>query len=330
MDWLSENQERIEGKLFKDRSRGEISDIFLYDVTSSYLEGTDNELAGFGYNRDGKRGKKQITIGLMSLQEATHTDKEGYPVSVEVFKGNTQDSQTVVSQLKKLESRFGVKRVIFVGDRGMIKKTQIEDINEFKWNFITAITKPQIRKLVNAGVIQMGLFDNKLVEVEYKGFRYIMRRNPERVREIAIGREERIKYIINYVNKKNVYLCEHKKASVEVAIKDINKEIQKRKLVGIIEIRAKDMHLDIFTNKEALDEAGRLEGCYVIKTDVLDLDKETIHDRYKDLCQVEQAFRTMKTTLEEIRPVFVRKESRTRGHVFICLPTVRQVCLRIW
>lgn len=240
-------------------------------------------------------------------------------MSVEVFKGNTQDSQTVVSQLRKLQSRFGVKRVIFVGDRGMIKKTQIEDINEFKWNFITAITKPQIRKLVNAGVIQMGLFDNKLVEVEYKGFRYIMRRNPERVREIAVSREERLEYIINYVNKKNEYLCEHKKASVEAAIKDINKKIQKRKVVGIVEIIAKGMHLDIFLNKEALEEAGRLDGCYVIKTDVLDLDKETIHDRYKDLSQVEQAFRTMKTTLEEIRPIFVRKESRTRGHVFICM-----------
>jgi len=168
LDWLSENQEGIEDKLFKSRNRGEISDIFLYDLTSSYLEGTKNELADFGHNRDGKRGKKQIEIGLM-------IDKEGNPVSIEVFRGNTQDPQTVVSQLKKLKSRFGVKRVIFVGDRGMIKRTQIEDINEFKWNFITSITKPQMRKLVNDGVIQMGLFDDKLVEIEHEGIRYIIR-----------------------------------------------------------------------------------------------------------------------------------------------------------
>jgi len=105
---LSENQEGIEDELFKSTqkgNKGEISDIFLYDLTSSYLEGTKNELADFGHNRDGKRGKKQIEIGLM-------TDKEGYPVSIEVFRGNTQDPKTVVSQLRKLKSRFGVKRVI--------------------------------------------------------------------------------------------------------------------------------------------------------------------------------------------------------------------------
>ena len=240
LDWLSENQEVIEDKLFKSRNRGEISDIFLYDLTSSYLEGTKNELADFGYNRDGKKGKKQIEIGLM-------TDKEGYPVSIEVFRGNTQDSQTVVSQLRKLKTRFGVKRVIFVGDRGMIKGAQIEDINEFKWNFITAITKPQMRKLVNDGVIQMGLFDDKLVEIEHEGNRYIIRRNPERVKEIKANREARMQHITDYVNKKGIYLSEHKKASIEVAVKDINKEIGKRKLAGIMEIKREDVEVQLYS-----------------------------------------------------------------------------------
>ena len=272
----------------------------------------ENELAEFGYNRDGKKGKNQIVIGLM-------TDKNGYPVSVEVFKGNTQDPKTVLSQLKKLKLRFGIKRVVFVGDRGMIKREQIENITEFKWNFITAITKSQIRKLVNDGIIQMGLFDEKLAEVEYEGFRYIIRRNPKKAREIAVSRESRIQYIIRYVDKKNLYLSEHKRASVEVAVKDINKEIQKRKLVGVMDVKVKGRHLDFFINKGSLDKAEKFDGCYVIKTDILDLDKEMIHGRYKDLSQVEQAFRTMKTTLEEIRPIFVRKEPRTRGHVFICM-----------
>ena len=312
LDWLSENQEEIENKIFRYRNRDEIPDIFLYDVTSSYFEGMENELAEFGYNRDGKKGKKQIVIGLM-------TDKNGYPVSVEVFKGNTQDPKTVLSQLKKLKLRFGIKRVVFVGDRGMIKREQIENITEFKWNFITAITKSQIRKLVNDGIIQMGLFDEKLAEVEYEGFRYIIRRNPKKAREIAVSRESRIQYIIRYVDKKNLYLSEHKRASVEVAVKDINKEIQKRKLVGVMDVKVKGRHLDFFINKGSLDKAEKFDGCYVIKTDILDLDKEMIHGRYKDLSQVEQAFRTMKTTLEEIRPIFVRKEPRTRGHVFICM-----------
>lgn len=312
LSWLSENQTQIENKLFKYRNKGGVSDIFLYDVTSSYLEGMKNELAEFGYNRDGKRGKKQIVIGLM-------TDKNGYPVSIEVFKGNTQDPQTVLSQLRKLKSRFGIRRVVFVGDRGMIKRAQIEDINEFKWNFITAITKSQMRKLVKIGVIQMGLFEEELAEVEHEGFRYIIRRNPERAKEVAANRESRQKYIINYVDKKNLYLQEHKKASVEIALRDTNKEVEKRKLTGIIEVKIESRQLVFSINKESLGEAERFDGCYVIKTDVSGLDKETIHKRYKDLSQVERAFRTIKTTFEEIRPIFVRKELETRGHVFICM-----------
>lgn len=313
LDWLSDNQEKIEDKIFRHRNKNwKISDIFLYDVTSSYLEGEQNELAGWGYNRDKKKGKKQIVIGLM-------TDKEGYPVTIEVFKGNTQDTETVISQLKKLKTRFGVKRVVFVGDRGMIKKSQIEKINGFKWNFITAITKPQIRRLVKAGVIQMGLFDDKLAEVEHEGIRYIIRRNPERAREMEENRKSRLEYVIKKINKKNGYLNKHKKASEDVALKDINKEINKRKLNKIIEVKIKGRQLEFFINEEAMGEVSKFDGCYVIKTDVLDLNKEDIHSRYKDLTQVERAFRTMKTALEEIRPIYVRKEKRTRGHVFICM-----------
>lgn len=312
LDWLSKNQERIENSLFRHRNRKEVRDIFLYDVTSSYLEGDKNELAGYGYNRDKKKGKKQIVIGLL-------TDKEGYPVSVEVFKGNTQDPKTVLNQLKKLRNRFGVKRVIFVGDRGMIKTPQIQDINEFKWNFITAITKSQIKTLIEKGVIQMDLFDEELAEARDEDYRYILRRNPTRAREMALSRISKLRDIIRKIKERNTYLLEHKRARGEVALRDMREEIEKKKLVGIIEVNLEDNWLKFLVKKGPLKEISRLDGCYVIKTDVPDLDKEIIHSRYKDLTKVEHAFRTIKTTLEEVRPIYVRKEKRTRGHVFVCM-----------
>lgn len=315
LDWLSDNQERIENELFKYRGKEEIGEIFLYDVTSSYLEGDMNELADYGYNRDGKKGKKQIIIGLL-------TDKEGWPVSIEVFEGNTKDQKTVLSQLKKLRDRFGVNRVIFVGDRGMIKNAQIEDLeDEFKFNFITAITKPQINKMVKNGVIQLELFDEELVEVEHEGYRYILRRNPLRAEEIGKNRESRINYIIEKIKKKNKYLIEHKKSSVEAALRNIDNEIKKRKLVGIINIRINGRLLNYEIDKNEIAEQSKFDGCYVLKTDVSKevAKKEVIQERYKDLTKIEHAFKTMKTALEEIRPIFVIKEKRTRGHVFVCM-----------
>lgn len=259
-----------------------------------------------------KKGKKQIVLGMM-------TDKDGYPVSIEVFKGNTPDPKNVGNQLKKLKGRFGVKRVIFVGDRGMIKSEQVKDIGEFKWNFITAITKAQIKTLLKRGLIQMGLFDEGLAEVKEGDYRYIIRRNPARAKEMASNRASRLHYILKKTGKKNKYLLEHKRASKEVARRDIRREIKKRRMENIVEVEIKDERLKNLVNKETLKEVASLDGCYVIKTDVPDLDKEIIHERYKDLTKVEQAFRTIKTTLEEIRPIYVRKEKRTRGHVFVCM-----------
>ena len=312
LDWLSDNQEKIEDKLFRHRKTGEISDIFLYDVTSSYLEGEKNELAAYGYPRDKVKGKKQIVIGLMM-------DKDGYPISVEVFKGNTQDPKTVLNQLKKLKYRFGVKRVIFVGDRGMIKSEEIKEISEFKWHFITAITKPQVKTLIKEGVIQIGLFDEELAEARDKEYRYIFRRNPDRAKEIALNRASKLEYIEKKISWKNGYLLEHRRASVEVALRDVKRVIEKLKLTEIVDVEIEGRQLKLSVDEERLEEVSRLDGCYVIKTDVFDLDKEIIHDRYRDLSKVEEAFRQMKRALEEIRPIYVRKEKRTRGHVFVCM-----------
>ena len=177
MDWLETKQEEIEERLFQLRYKNKKPYFYLYDVTSSYLEGEQNELGAYGYNRDKKRGKKQIVIGLM-------TDDEGYPIAIEVFQGNTQDTQTVHNQIEKMAKRFGVSHVTLIGDKGMIKKTQVEELKAIDFHYITAITKPQIETLLKSGVIQLGLFDEDLAEVKDQGERYILRRNPIRAQEI--------------------------------------------------------------------------------------------------------------------------------------------------
>ena len=155
----------------------------MYDVTSSYFEGTENELAAYGYNRDGKKGKMQIVIGLLC-------DEQGYPISVEVFKGNTQDTATLASQFKKLQTRFGIENVIMVGDRGMIKSASIATISELNWYYITAITKPQVETLLKNGDIQLELFIDELIEIDE--VRYVLHRNPIRAVEIQESRNQKL------------------------------------------------------------------------------------------------------------------------------------------
>jgi transposase len=318
LDWLANNQEKIEKDIFDFRFKGQkVKDIFLYDVTSSYLEGEQNELGDYGYNRDKKKGKKQIVIGLL-------LDSEGYPLTVEVFKGNTSDTKTVSSQLEKLQEVFGIERVIFVGDKGMIKSAQIDQIisDKYKWNYLTTITKQQINTLLKKGIIQMSMFDDEVVEIEGEnGERYILRKNKHRAEELEKSRKSKIEVIRKFVELQNKYLKEHKKADEKVAQKKVETKVAHFKLKEICETQAKSRIISLKINEEKSKEIAELDGCYVVKTDVPkgELDKQTAHDRYKDLSKVEFAFRTMKTTLEEIRPIFVRKQDRTRGHVFVVM-----------
>jgi transposase len=315
MDWLEKKQAGIEYKLFKLRYGKQAPNFYLYDVTSSYFEGQQNELANFGYNRDKKAGKMQIVIGLM-------TDDEGNPITIEVFEGNTQDPKTVSSQIKKIAERFGVKKVTLVGDRGMIKKLQIKELNDdYKFNYITAITKPQIEKLINDGAIQLSFLDENITEVGVDGVRYVMRRNPVRADEIESIRQSKLARIQNYLNKKNVYLAEHSRAKAATAAKEIRGKINKFKIQKWLEVRINGRVLSLEINNEQKAQESKLDGCYVIKTDLKTpaIEAKTVHDRYKDLTLVENAFRTMKTSFLELRPIFVRKEERTRAHVFIIM-----------
>ena len=314
LTWLCDNQEAIEKRLFAFRRGQAKPELFLYDVTSSYLEGDHNALADWGYNRDKKRGKKQIVIGLLC-------DEEGEPVSVEVFTGNTADPQTFGSQVKKVAERFGCRRVTFVGDRGMIKSAQIEDLESVDFHYITAITKTQIRSLIKKGVFQLELFDRQLCEIQDDGVRYVLRRNPLRAKEMAASRASKLAALQRLADEQNRYLAEHLRADDHVAWKKVSEKESRLGLSSFVTVTAAERRIHVEVDTEYMAYLAELDGCYALKTDVPArvADKELIHSRYKDLALVETAFRTCKTNHLEVRPVFVRTEANTRGHVLVVM-----------
>jgi hypothetical protein len=316
LGWLEEHQSRIELSLFRTRQKEKKkTELFLYDVTSSYFEGMCNALSDWGYNRDGKKGKKQVVVGLLC-------DELGEPVSVEVFHGNTSDLKTFANQIAKVAGRFGCQRVTMVGDRGMIKSAQIEQLQGVEgFYYITALTKPQIETLIHGGVVQLSWFDEKICEVESDGVRYVLRRNPQRVEDLKHSREDKRASISGLLGKKNNYLAEHPRAKPDVAQKEVASKIAQLKVDGWLKVQAADRELRLQEDSQALAEVSRLDGCYVVKSDLPKqyADAQTVHDRYKDLALVEQAFRTSKTVHLEMRPWYVRTERNTRGHALVVM-----------
>jgi len=313
LDWLVEQQPVIENRLFDQQSPSQ--GLFLYDVTSSYLEGKHNALGAFGYNRDKKRGKQQIVIGLLC-------NSAGRPVSIEVFRGNTQDTTTFASQIQKVAERFGGGAITFVGDRGMIKGPQITALNQKDLHFITAITKPQIETLLAQNVLQMTLFDMPLAEViDKEGPRYVLRRNPARAEELASSRNDKYATLSQAVTAANQYLAAHLHAHADLHLDKLKARAVKLRIHGWVTLALKQRTITIAKDTQALTDLSKLDGCYVLKTDLpqAKVSKETIHDRYKDLALVEWAFRTSKTAHLEMRPIYVRLESRTRGHAFVVM-----------
>src|ERR671934_533530 len=226
LDWLAGVQAAIEDRLFAQRIKTKPVNLFLYDVTSSYVEGIQNELAAFGYNRDGKKGKLQIVIGLLC-------DEDGQPVSIEVFPGNTPDPHTFASQLAKVKTRFGVTEITFVGDRGMIKGQEVEDLAKQGFHYITAITKPQIDKLLRTGTLQMDLFDQEVAEVlAEEGIRYVLRRNPVRAQEVRDTRHAKLATLQAQVAKQNQYLTDHPRANAQGALQKLVARAEKLRLAG--------------------------------------------------------------------------------------------------
>ena len=305
LDYLAKKQSALEKKIwdFRTKQTNKKNTIFLYDITSSYVEGDNIAYSCYGYNRDKKRGKKQIVIGLL-------TDDKGIPMSVEVFEGNKRDFKTVKAQLDKLKKNFNVSNVVFVGDRGMIKSQQIEEINDENWNYITGITKPQIRKLIKDKVIQLEVFDHDLAEIKDGDIRYILRINPLRKTEQITSLESRISYLKDFVSEKNEYLAKHPRAKTSVALNKITSKSKKLNISKYVSFELSDRVLTIKENEEEIKGHNDLAGCYVLKTDVSRrrLTKDEVHEKYKDLYDIEENFKTLKTDFLNIRPVFVRKE----------------------
>ena len=314
--WLTDQQSKIERRLFEFHYVDHKPDLYLYDVTSSYLEGDCNAMAAFGYNRDGKKGKMQIVIGLLC-------DENGNPLSIEVFAGNTQDPKTLGTQIKKVVEEFGGKEVTFVGDRGMIKSQQIDQLGEKGFHYITAITKAQIEKLLADGVLQMELFESALAEItsQSEGLRYVLRRNPQRAVEIQEVRDSKLRALKQKIEERNHYLKNHRRAKVQTALSTLCAVAGKLKIKDWVSIEASERIVKVQIDSEALKEAQKLDGCYVLKTDLSPevANRQVIHQRYKDLAFVERAFRTSKTVELEIRPVYVQIEASTRGHALVVM-----------
>jgi len=320
--WLSEQQNAIEQALFRQLYPHGAPELFLYDVTSSYVEGESNALAAWGYNRDGKKGKKQIVIGLLC-------DQQGTALSIEVFAGNTSDGKTFGSQIRKVAERFGAKRVTLVGDRGMIKGPQMKALGQEGFHYITAITKPQIQTLLDKHILQMGLFEEQLAEVEDPGekVRYLIRRNPERQKEMDRSRQQRRQKLESLVNQANDYLQNHPRGQVATQHRKMTAKAVSLKLSGWLSIKEQGRTLVIEVDVAALAEHSKLDGCYVLKTDLPQAvaSGEVVHARYKDLALVEQNFRTMKTVELEMRPVYVQLAESTRGHALVVMLAYRLI-----
>jgi transposase len=321
LDWAEREQERIEKRLYREyiKKKGAPPALVLYDVTSSYLEGQHNELAAFGYNRDGKHGKKQIVIGLL-------TASDGEPLAVKVFEGNTGDPKTVAEQVNILKDHFGIEEVVFVGDRGMVKASGKVNLSAAGFKYITALTNPRVRSLIKANVIQIGMFDETVHEVEHGELRLVLRRN-EAIRVKEEHRcEDKLRKLRERIDKRNSFVLESKRADPQAGLRSALAWAKSHKLTSFVSLALDGRQIRAEIDEEAKADAALLDGCYVLETDVCrQMDAGEIHDRYMDLQTVERDFRTMKTTLLEVRPIFLRKANRTRAHVFVAMLALKIV-----
>ena len=308
--WLEGRHAVIERRLWEGRSTQPKDQLFLYDVTSSYLEGDYNALAAWGYGRDGKKGKKQVVVGLL-------TDSQGEPVSIQVYRGNTSDLKTFAQQVQKVKKELGCQGVTLVGDRGMIRTDQKEVAKKAQFHFITALTKPQMEKLLADQVLQMEFFEEKVHEVlSEDGRRFVLRRNPARQEELKRTREQKQQALAAALKKANTYLDEHPRAKVVTQRRKLAGRLESFKVESWLKLRVRKQRLVLEFDAQALQTAAQLDGCYAVETDLKasQADAQTVHDRYKDLAYVERDFRTLKSGHLEFRPWFVCTEDNTQAH----------------
>jgi hypothetical protein len=296
--------------------------LVLYDVTSTYFEGHSCPLAKHGHSRDGKRDKLQIVVGLL-------TNGEGCPVAVEVFEGNTGDPTTVAPQLEKLQKRFGLKRIILVGDRGMITDARIrEDLSKLEWlDWITALRAPAIAALVEGGSLQLSLFDKKdLAEISdpaHPGERLVVCKNPllteqraRKRRELLDATERELEIVAKAVARAKGPL----RGAAKIGLR-IGKVLGRFKMTKHFTLTIADDSFRYQRNDKAIAAEAALDGIYVVRTtvDAERMSPEDVVRSYKSLANVERAFRCIKTVDLHIRPIYHFKPERVRAHVFLCM-----------
>jgi hypothetical protein len=311
---LEQRQASIEAALAPKAAAPLGRAIYLYDVTSVYFEGVENELADFGYNRDGKKGKKQLVAGLL-------TDGNGEPISIQLYRGNTGDPPTFLDAVQKLKVRFGAQEVALVGDRGMIKRLGKAALGEAKFCYVTALTDPQIRALLAKKRLQLELFEDQPAEVELNGKRYVLRCNPQTQARERARRADQWARVQAKLSARNLEVEHKPRTDPNSSLKQAQALLIKYHLRGWVKVELAGRKVIWTEDEAARQKEAELDGCYVIESD---LPKEAastqqVHDRYLDLTQVERDFRTLKTGLLELRPIFLRKEKRTRGHALVSL-----------
>ncbi len=319
MDWLLEGQARIEKKL-AGRHLGEGAQVF-YDVSSSYYEGRTCPLARRGHNRDQKKGRLIIVYGVM-------TNHDGCPVGVQVYPGNTGDPSTVADQVEKLRGRFGLSRVVLVGDRGMLTQTQITNLKAYpQLGWISALRSGSIRKLVDSEDLQLSLFDKQdLAEIssdEFPGERLIACFNPllaeERARkrkELLLATEKKLQGVVREVERRTKTPLPKE----EIALK-VGRVINRYKVGKHFSLYFADGLFRWERDEDAVEREAALDGIYVIRTSEPKkrLSAEDTVRSYKNLTRVEQVFRSLKGIDIRVRPIYHRDDPRVRAHLFLCV-----------
>lgn len=319
MDWLVARQEKIEAALAK-RHLGERT-LALYDLTSTYFEGRRCPLARFGHSRDGKRDKLQIVFGVL-------TNVEGCPVAVEVFAGNTADPTTLGAAVGKLRQRFGLERVVVVGDRGMITSARIrEDLQTPGIEWITAVRAPQIQALRDAGALQLSLFDQRdlaeITDPAYPGERLIACRTPLLAEERARKRSELLEATERELTKiqRATQRARRPLAGKTAIALRVGRVLGRFKMQKHFRLEITDAGFSFERDQPRIDREAALDGIYVVRTSVPAdvLSGERVVESYKGLEVVERAFRCLKTVDLKVRPIHHYLEDRVRSHVFLCL-----------
>ena len=317
MDWLLVRQDTIQKKLAaRHLSSG---GLVLYDLSSSYFEGSCCPLAKLGYNRDGKRGLLQINYGLL-------TDARGCPVAVSVYEGNVTDSKTLMPQIKRLREDFGIEQLVMVGDRGMIASKAIDELRQTEGiDWITALRSVSIRVLVEQGHLQLGLFDERnLIELsspDYPGERLMACRNPELARLRAHKREQLL-----CATERNLTKIKARVDATKLSGRDkiglrVGKVVNQYKVAKHFELTIGEHAFAFVRKHEHIAAEALLDGIYIVRTSVsaAQMDSAQCVRNYKSLANVERAFRSLKTVDLKVRPIHHRTADRVRAHIFLCM-----------